>query len=131
PVCRVPLFKAGINETVLIHNNNKRIAVYGTPYESGQMVALRILDVEPTNAAAGPVVLERSKVQLWAADLSTSASAPILAGDTAYIVTEKGDLCAVDANTGSILWKIKLGIEERNAGPLYADGKLYVPILDD
>ena len=128
---RVPLFKAGINATVLVHNNDKVIAVYGTPYEPGQMVALKILDVEPTNAAAGPVVLERSKVQLWAADLSTSASAPILAGDTAYIVTEKGDLCAVDANTGNILWKIKLGIEERNACPLFADGKLYVPMLDD
>src|SRR5258706_3892476 len=128
---RVPLFKAGINATVLVHNTNKVIAVYGTPYEPGQMVALKILDVEPTNAAAGPVVLERSKVQLWAVDLSTSASAPILAGDTAYIVTEKGDLCAVDANSGKILWKIKLGIEERNACPLYADGKLYVPMLDD
>ena len=128
---RVPLFKAGINATVLVHNNDKVIAVYGTPYEPGQMVALKILDVEPTNAAAGPVVLERSKVQLWAVDLSTSASAPILAGDTAYIVTEKGDLCAVDANSGNILWKIKLGIEERNACPLFADGKLYVPMLDD
>ena len=128
---RVPLFKAGINATVLVHNTNEVIAVYGTPYEPGQMVALKILDVEPTNAAAGPVVLERSKVQLWAVDLSTSASSPILAGDTAYIATEKGDLCAVDVNDGNILWKIKLGIEERNACPLYADGKLYVPMLDD
>lgn len=128
---RVPLFKAGINATVLVHNNDKVIAVYGTPYEPGQMVALKIQDIEPTNAAAGPVVLERSKVQLWAVDLSTSASAPILAGDTAYIVTEKGDLCAVDVNSGNILWKIKLGIEERNACPLFADGKLYVPMLDD
>src|SRR5947208_9747057 len=101
---RVPLAKAGINATVLVHNTNKVIAVYGTPYESGQMVALRILDVAPTNAAAGPVVLERSKVELWADDLSTSASSPILAGDTVYLVTEKGDLCAVDANTGNVLW---------------------------
>jgi hypothetical protein len=95
------------------------------------MVALKILDVAPTNAASGPVVLERSKVELWADDLSTSSSSPILAGDTAYIVTEKGDLCAVDANTGAILGKRKLGIEQRNAALLFADGKLYVPMLDD
>ena len=131
PIWRVTLFKAGINATVLVHNNDKIIAVYGTPYEPGQMVALKIQDVSPTNPAAGPVVLERSKVELWADDLSTSASSPILAGDTVYIVTEKGDLCAVDANKGTVLWKLKLGIEERNASVLYADGKLYVPMLDD
>src|SRR5436190_12611237 len=98
PLWRVNLFKAGINATVLVHNNDKIIAVYGTPYEPGQMVALKIQDVSPTNAAAGPVVLERSKLELWADDLSTSSSSPILEGDTVYLVSEKGDLCAVDAN---------------------------------
>ena len=52
-------------------------------------------------------------------------------GDTIYVVAEKGDLCAVDAKTGAIRWRLKLGIEQRNACPLYADGKLYVPMLDD
>jgi len=131
PLWRVPLFKAGINATVLVHNNDKVIAVYGTPYEPGQMVALKISEVAPTNAVAGPVVIDRTSAVLWAADLSTSASSPILAGDTIYIVTEKGDLCAVNANSGEIKWKLRLGIEERNACPLFADGKLYVPMLDD
>src|SRR5439155_2200195 len=80
PLWRVPLFKAGINATVLVHHNDKVIAVYGTPYEPGQIVALKILVVAPTTTAAGPVVLERSKVELWDDDLSTSASSPILAG---------------------------------------------------
>jgi outer membrane protein assembly factor BamB len=131
PIWRVPLFKAGINATVLVHNHDKVIAVYGTPYEPGQMVALKIMNVAPTNAAAAPIVLERPAVQLWAEDLSTSSSSPILAGDTVYLVTEKGDLSAVDANKGGILWRIKLGIEERNSCPLFADGKIYVPMLDD
>ncbi len=131
PLWRVPLFKAGINATVLIHNHDKVIAVYGTPYEPGQMVALKILDVAPTNAAAGPVVLERSKIELWALNLSTSASSPVLAGDTVYLVNEQGDLCAVNANSGTNTWRLKLGVEERNACPLYADHKLYVPMLDD
>jgi hypothetical protein len=47
------------------------------------------------------------------------------------LVSEKGDLCAVDAKTGKLLWSIKLGVEERNSCPVYADGKLYVPMLDD
>ena len=59
PLWRVALFRAGINATVLVHHGDKVIAIYGTPYERGQMVALRMPDVLPANAAAGPVVLER------------------------------------------------------------------------
>ena len=131
PIWRVSLFKAGINATVVVHNNDKVVAIYGTPYEPGQMVALKIPNVFPESAAAGPVVLEREKVQLWANDISTSTTSPILVGDRIYVVSEKGDLCAVDANSGNIAWKLKIGIEQRNACPLYADGKLYVPMLDD
>jgi outer membrane protein assembly factor BamB len=132
PLWRVPLFKAGINATVLVHNNDKIIAIYGTPYEPGQMVALKIPNVAlPMGPSTGAVVVARSTVGLWAADISTSTSSPILVGDRVYVVTEKGDLCALDANTGKIDWKLKLGIEERNSCPFYADGKLYVPMLDD
>jgi len=131
PIWRVQLFRAGINATVLVHNNDKVIAIYGTPYELGQMVAMKMPDVMPTNAAAGPVVLERKSLELWADDISSSTSSPILVGDTIYVVAEKGDLCAVNANTGAVDWKLKVGIEQRNSCPLFADGKLYVPILDD
>lgn len=131
PIWRVPLFRAGINATTIVHNNDKLIAIFGVPYEPGQLIALKLPNVEPTNAAAGPIVLERKALELWAAEVSTSTSSPILVGDTVYVVAEKGDLCAVDANTGAIKWKLKLGIEQRNSCPFYADGKLYVPMLDD
>jgi outer membrane protein assembly factor BamB len=131
PLWRVHLFRAGINATVLVHHGDKVIAIYGTPYELGQMVALRMPSVPAPAAGAGPAVLERKDLELWSADISSSTSSPILVGDTIYAVAEKGDLCAVDAKTGALKWKLKLGIEERNACPLYADGKLYVPILDD
>src|SRR5688572_25406537 len=131
PIWRIPLFRAGINATVLVHNNDKLIAIFGVPYEPGQLVALKIPDVMPTNAAAGPVVIERKDVELWAAEISTSTSSPILVGDMVYVVAEKGDLCAVNANTGEVKWKLKLGIEQRNSCPFYADGKLYVPMLDN
>jgi outer membrane protein assembly factor BamB len=131
PLWRVNLFRAGINATVLVHHSDKIIAIYGTPYELGQMVALKMPSVMPTNAAAGPVVLERKQLELWADDISSSTSSPILVGDTIYAVAEKGYLYAVDANTGALKWSLKLGIEQRNSCPLFADGKLYVPILDD
>jgi outer membrane protein assembly factor BamB len=131
PVWRIPLFKAGINSSVLVHHDDKIIAIYGTPYEPGQMVALKIPHVWPTNAAAGPVVVQRAKVELWANELRTSTSSPILVGDRIYVTSEVGDLGCIDANTGKVLWKLKLGIEQRNACPVYADGKLYVPILNE
>jgi outer membrane protein assembly factor BamB len=131
PIWRVHITKAGINSAVLIHNNDKVISIYGTPYEPGQLVALKIPHVSPTNAASAPVVVERTNSQSWADDISTSTSSPILVGDRVYVVSEKGDLCCVDANSGTILWKLKIGIEERNSCPVFADGKLYVPMLDD
>src|ERR1041384_5625039 len=94
------------------------------------MVALKIPHVTPNNAA-GPVVVERSQVELWNNDLSTSTSSPILVGDRIYVVTEKGYLCSVDATSRKLLWRLNIGIEQRNSSPLYADGKLSVPILDD
>jgi outer membrane protein assembly factor BamB len=130
PIWRVPLYRAGINATVLVHDNNKVIAIFGTPYELGEMVALKLPD-NVTNAAAGPVVFERKQLEIWAKDVSSSTSSPILVGDTIYVVAEKGDLLAVNANTGAILWDLKLGIEQRNSCPFFADGKLYVPILED
>jgi outer membrane protein assembly factor BamB len=129
PLWRIPVTKAGINSSLLV-DDDKIIAIYGTPYESGQMIALKIPHVTPTKPGE-PVVIERDTAQLWAADLSTSASSPILVGNNIYIVTEKGDLNCVDVNTGKIFWHLKLGIEQRNAALTYADGKLYVPILDD
>lgn len=131
PIWRVPLAKAGINATVLVHNDDKIIAIYGTPYEPGQMVAMKIPHVAPKAGETGPVVVERAQVEIWSNDLSTSTSSPILVGDRICVVSEKGDLCWVNVNDGKILWRKKIGIEQRNACPLFADGKIYVPMLDD
>jgi outer membrane protein assembly factor BamB len=131
PIWRVPLAKAGINATALVHNNDKVVAIYGTPYEPGQLVAFRIPDVEPTQSSAGAVIVERPTVEIWSdPEISTSTSSPILVGDRIYVTKEKGELVAVDVNTGKVFWGFPLGIEQRNASPLFADGKIYAPILD-
>jgi len=129
PLWAIPIAKAGINASLVVHGGDKLIAIYGTPYEPGQLVGLKIPHVQPTNNQ--PVIVERSQVEIWAAPLSTSTSSPILAGDTIYVVSEKGSLCAVDVNTGKINWQMAIGIEQRNSCPLFADGKLYVPMLVD
>ncbi len=129
PLWRVPLGKAGINASVIVWKNERVVAIYGTPYEPGQMVCFSVPKVKP--GESGPAVVERAQVELWSLDISTSTSSPILVGDRIYVVAEKGDLHAVDIKTGKIAWSLKLGIEQRNSCPFYADGKLYVPMLDD
>ena len=129
PIFRIPLFKAGINSSLLLHNNDKIIAIYGTPYEPGQMVALKIPHVTPTNA--DPVIVPRASVELWNNEIRTSASSPILVRDRVYVTSEVGDLVAVDALSGKVAWKMKLGNEQRNSSPLFADGRIYSPILND
>jgi hypothetical protein len=131
PIWRVQLAKNGINTTQVVHNNDKVIAIYGFPYEPGGLVCMKIPHVYPTNIMAGPVVVDRSQVELWSNDIYASTSSPILVGDRIYTVSEKGALCSVDVNTGKTLWRQPIGIEQRNSCPLWADGKIYVPILND
>ena len=132
PIWGVPLAKAGINATAVVYHNDTVIALYGTPYEPGQMVAMRIPNVAPKPGDTHPVIVDRAAVELWSnSEISSSASSPILVGDRIYTVKEKGDLVAVDVKTGKVMWHVTLGIEQRNSCPVYADGKIYVPILDD
>ncbi|HMO65211.1 MAG TPA: PQQ-binding-like beta-propeller repeat protein, partial [Verrucomicrobiota bacterium] len=132
PLWRVPLAKAGINAAVLVHNDDKVIAIFGTPYEPGQLVAFTLPDIEPADRYQAPVIVEREVVELWSnPDISTSTSSPILVGDRIYVTKEKGDLVAVDVKTGRPFWSVQLGIEQRNSSPLFADGKIYAPILDN
>ncbi|HEX3987848.1 MAG TPA: PQQ-binding-like beta-propeller repeat protein, partial [Verrucomicrobiae bacterium] len=130
PIFRIPIFKAGINASLLLHNDDEIIAIYGTPYEPGAMVGMKIPHVTPTSPNA-PVIVPRDEVELWHNELRTSASSPILVGDRVYLTSEIGYLVSVDAASGKMLWKLKLGTEQRNSCPLFADGKIYAPILND
>jgi outer membrane protein assembly factor BamB len=132
PIWQVPLTKAGINSAVLVHNHDKVIAIYGTPYEPGELIAFRIPDVQPEPDSSRPVIVDPATVRLWKdPGISTSTTSPILVGDRIYVTKEKGQLVAVDANTGKTFWSFRLGIEQRNACPLFADGRIYAPILDN
>jgi outer membrane protein assembly factor BamB len=130
PIFRIPIFKAGINASVVLHNNDEIVAIYGTPYEPGRMVGLKIPHVSPSNAT-DPVIVPRAEAELWENEIRTSASSPILVGDRVYVTSEVGYLVAVDALNGKLFWSLQLGTEQRNSCPLFADGKIYAPIVND
>jgi hypothetical protein len=73
-----------------------------------------------------PHIFTPKEREQWRNEVGSLASSPVLVGDTLYEVNGTGDLCAVDARSGKVLWKHKLGIEQRQSSPFYGDGKVYV-----
>ncbi len=123
--------KGGINAALIRHKDNL-IALHESENldssEIGRMAAFRIpspSEVKPTNSVI-PHVFPPKTFEVWRNGVGSLASSPIPVGDVIYEVTGTGDLAAVKADTGTVLWKKKLGIEQRQSTPFYADGLLYV-----
>ncbi|MEO6787903.1 MAG: PQQ-binding-like beta-propeller repeat protein [Chthoniobacteraceae bacterium] len=76
--------------------------------------------------APGMKIFSPKELELWRNPLGNLGSSPALAGNTLYEVTGVGELAAVNADTGVVKWKKKLGAEQRQSSPFVADGKVYV-----
>jgi outer membrane protein assembly factor BamB len=53
---------------------------------------------------------------------------PVIGGKRLYLLNDSGKLFAIHKHTGNVLWKRKLGALAA-ASPAYADGKVYVVLL--
>jgi hypothetical protein len=71
-------------------------------------------------------VFETKDLEQWRNPVGALASSPVLVGDRIYQVSGTGDLAAINAADGKVLWKKKLGIEQRQSSPFFADEKLYI-----
>ena len=123
--------KGGINASLVKHGNNL-IALHESENidssEIGRMAAFKIPATATPSNAFTPQVFKQTELEVWRNGVGSLASSPVVVGDTIYEVTGTGDLAAVDARDGKVLWKKKLGIEQRQSTPFYADGLLYVAI---
>ena len=132
PIWRFHLSYGGVNASLLLHDNDKIIAIHGKENldksEVGRMVAIRT-GAQPEAGADTPQVLDGS-YELWRNPLVMFTSSPVLVGDRVYQVTHTGELACVDANEGTLLWTHKLNNSQLHASPLYAEGKLYIPIVN-
>lgn len=121
--------KGGINAAVIRHKDNLIVIHESENLDSSEIGRTAAYSIPASIAKTNPLVphvfapKDREK---WRNEVGSLASSPVLVGDTIYEVNGTGDLCAVDANSGKVLWKHKLGIEQRQSSPFYADGKLYV-----
>lgn len=126
---RFPLSMGGFNASVIAHGDTI-IGLHADENldssEVGRMIAIK-MDAVGKPAEAGPPLLD-STAEVWRNKLASISSSPVIVGDRIYEVIKTGVLCCVNANTGEVIWRHKLGPDELHASPLYADGKLYVPI---
>ncbi len=123
--------KGGINAS-LVRQGDNLIATHESENldssEIGRMAAFRIPrpdEVKPTNSII-PHVFPPKTFEVWRNGVGSLASSPIAVGNRIYEVNGTGELCAVDASSGKVLWKKKIGIEQRQSTPFYADGLLYI-----
>ena len=65
--------------------------------------------------------------ELWRNPINMFTSSPTLVGNRVYQIDKTGELNCVDAESGEILWRKKLGPDNLHASPVFADGKLFVP----
>jgi outer membrane protein assembly factor BamB len=129
PIWAYQISAGGLNASVVLHKG-KVIGIHADENLDnstiGRQVAVRA-DAQPKPAETGPPVLDRS-AEVWRNELEAFSTSPVLVGDRIYQVSKTGFLCCVDANTGKVLWQHRLGPDQLHASPLYADGKLYVPM---
>ena len=126
-VWRYPFSIGGINSSALIHGD-KLIVLHGKENRDSSVIGrMAAIDLTATPDAEGNLPLS---AEVWRNDLVAFTSSPILVGDTVYATTLTGELNAVNVETGKIEWHLKLGDSQLHASPLFADGKLYVPLAD-
>jgi outer membrane protein assembly factor BamB len=142
PLFRFPAAKAGakggINGAVLRYKDSLIVAHESENVDTsevGRTAAFRIPTEDEQPKAVLPStypvppgmrIFSPKELELWRNALGNLGSSPCLVGNTLYEVTGVGELAAVNADTGEVKWKKKLGAEQRQSSPFYADGKVYV-----
>lgn len=123
--------KGGINGAVLEYKGRIILTHESENLDTsdvGRMAAFKIPEVVKPPTATTPEIFPTKELEVWRNPIGSLASSVVLVGERLYVVSGTGDLCAVDANNGKVLWKKKLGIEQRQSSPFYADGLLYVAV---
>ena len=129
PIWRYQISAGGVNGTLLLIDG----ALVGghadenlDSSEIGRTVAVKT-GAEPRAGSKEPAILDQTS-ELWRNSEVLLTSSPTFAHGTIYLVNKVGELCAIEPKTGAVNWRQKLGADQLHASPIYADGKLYIPM---
>ena len=130
PLWRFQMSKGGVNSSPVVLNGTI-VCIHGKENldttGEGRMVAIRIPEELPADGSQ--LVLGRES-EVWRNPLNHFTSSPVPVGNRIYQLNKTGELNCVDADTGTVVWKEKLGPDNLHSSPAYADGLLYVPVMD-
>ena len=135
PLWRWAGAKGGINASAIIVNG-KMISVHDKENfdntETGRLSAVTIpLKPLPPGPPEDPVPFVDAKEEAWRQPYSAETSSPSYAEGMVFQIVGSGALMCVDAADGKELWSLKLGPGNLHSSPTWANGLLYVPILND
>ncbi len=131
PVFRAPMAKGGVNVSPVLAGN-LLIATHNmenlASTRTGGTFAFDVTaPTQPGGEEGAPVIPQ----PVWRNDIAGATSSPVLADGVMYQVAATGELFAVDAATGAILWTRALGVDQLHASPTWAAGHLYVPMASN
>ncbi|MBG28709.1 MAG: hypothetical protein CMI31_01735 [Opitutae bacterium] len=129
---RFQMSYGGVNSGVVLHKDTV-IAIHGKENvdatEMGRMVAIK----KPTKLP-GPgesALLLGKESEKWRNnELEAFTSTPVYRAGRVYSTIKTGELLCVNADSGSVIWRLKLAPDQVHASPTWADGKLFVPMFD-
>ncbi len=130
PKWRQPIADGGVNVTPVVVGD---LAIVAHAVENigsnktGGMFAVRLGTeaqiVEPDTTPVRQAIA-------WRNDIDAFSSSGVAVDGVVYQVNQTGDLYAVDAANGVILWQRKLATDQLHASPISAGGHLYVPVRE-
>ncbi len=132
PLWRFQMSYGGVNSGVVIHKDTI-IAVHGKENTDsstiGRMVAIKKPEKLP-KLGEDILILDKS-FEVWRNNhIEAFTSTPVYKDNRLYSTIKRGELVCLDADSGEEVWVLKLAPDQVHASPLWADGKLYVPMFD-
>ena len=132
PLWRFQMSYGGVNSGVVLHEDLV-IAIHGKENIDssviGRMVAIR----KPSNLPefGEELLVLGSENEVWRKNaMEAFTSTPVYRKGRVYTTIKRGELIALDADTGHEIWVLKLAPDQVHASPTWADGKLYVPMFN-
>ena len=132
PLWRFQMSYGGVNSGVVLHEDLV-IAIHGKENIDssviGRMVAIR----KPSNLPefGEDLLILGSENEVWRKNaMEAFTSTPVYRKGRVYTTIKRGELIALDADTGHEIWVLKLAPDQVHASPTWADGKLYVPMFN-
>ena len=132
PLWRFQMSYGGVNSGVVIHENSV-IAVHGKENIDSSTIGRMVAIQKPKKLPSlnEEILILGKEDEVWRNNsMEAFTSTPVYKDDRVYTTIKRGELICLDAGTGEEIWTLKLAPDQVHASPVWADGKLFVPMFD-